>query len=166
MRQSNKRDSLNTEITQQTLAILFGNAKEEIFSYSDIEYFKKNTKILFNSFVCSDYLPCLDANGKTKYFEFYVELDAFLNQLDLQKDNFHAENSIAVLSELPLFELPYIEIKKVFKRLHLEFMIGDFANATPVRYDVWNSTELLKKILKTCCTYKSKNNFEFASLTE
>lgn len=166
MRQSDKKESLNSEITQQTLLNLFATAKKEIFSYSDIEYFKDNTKILFNSLLCSDYLPCLDANGKTKYFEFYVELDAFLNQLDLQKDNFHAESSIAVLSELPLFELPYIEIKKVYKRLHLEFMIGDFANATPVRYDVWNSTELLKKILKTCSAYKSKKNFEFASLTE
>jgi len=166
MRQSNKRDSLNTEIAQETLLNLFVKAKKEIFSYADIEYFKKNTKVLFNSFVCSDYLPCLDANGKTKYFEFYVELDAFLNQLYLQGRNCNVEESIAVLVELPLFELPYIEIKKLYKRLHLEFMIGDFANAKPVRYDVWLSTDLLKKILKTCCAYKSKKNFEFASLTE
>ena len=166
MRQSDKRDSLNIEITQETLLNLFAKAKKEIFSYSDIEYFKKNTKVLFNSFICSDYLPCLDVNGKTKYFDFYVELDAFLNQLHLQEKNLNVENSIAELVELPLFELSYIEIKKVYKRLHLEFMIGDFANATPVRYDVWNSTELLKKILKTCSAYKSKKNFEFASLTE
>lgn len=166
MRKSNKRDSLKAEITQQPLAILFVDAKEEIFSYAEIEYFKDNNKVLFNSLFCSDYLSCLDAKDKTKYFEFYVELDEFLNHLNLQKDNFHAENSIAVLSELPLFELPYLEIKKVYKRLHHEFMIGDFANATPVRYDVWNSTELLKKILKTCCAYKSKKNFEFVSFAE
>jgi hypothetical protein len=166
MRQSNKRNSLNTEIPPQTLAILFANAKEEIFSYAGIEYFKKNTTILFKAFVCSDYLPCLDASGKTKYFEFYVELDAFLNQLALQKDNFHAEKSIAILSELPLFQLPFIKIKKRFKQLHHEFMMGDFANATPMRYDVCNSIELLTKILKTCCAYKSNKNLEFASFAK
>ncbi|WP_396177452.1 hypothetical protein [Flavobacterium sp.] len=166
MRQSDKRDSLKTEITQQTLLNLFVKAKQEIFSYAEIEYFKDNTKVLFKSFLCSHYLPCLDANGKTKYFDFYVELDAFLNRLYLQERNSNVEESIAVLAELPLFKLPYIEIKKIYRRLHHEFMIGDFANATPVRYDVWNATELLKKILKTCCAYKAEQSFEFASIAE
>jgi hypothetical protein len=164
MRQSDKRASLNTEMAQQTLLNLFTKAKKEIFSYSDIEYFKKNTAVLFSSFVGSDYLLCLDAKDRIKFFEFYVALETFLNQLDLQQENCNGEESIAVFVELSIFKLSYTEIKKTYKRLHLQFNIGDFANATPVRYDVWNSIALLKKILKTCCAYKAKENSAFANI--